>query len=131
MKKIIATILALAMIFMCSTSLAEYPVIWANPVFISGGVICDSTMYTEFSASTKVASASIYVSSCSLQKKNGSNWEHVKSLTAPSKIAINAKELKAYADYNGECGSGTYRIKAVFTAGEATMTCYSNQRTFN
>ena len=130
MKRTFLLTLCILLLFNTVICVAEEMEARASSVLISGSVICTSTMYTQFSASLKIECETIYVSSVVLQKKSGSSWQTIKSLTAPSDIVSNDKQFRAYANYNDSYESGIYRLKAVFNADGYEKTYYSNQVTF-
>lgn len=101
-----------------------------SPVFESGYVMIDSSLFTEFGAATHKVCKSIYVSSCTLQEMNSAGAVvSSTSLTPPTTKAQNASDFTAWATYSGTSGK-RYRIKAVFYADGYTITRYSNTITY-
>lgn len=103
-----------------------------NLIFESASVAISSSMYADFYAGTHRNCSSIYVSSCTLQKKNSSgSWVYAATLTPPSDTATNTSNFGALADYESSCTSGnTYRVRAVFKA-VYDGTTYTVTRTSN
>jgi hypothetical protein len=117
-----------------STSLAAT---MENLIFESASVSIGSEVDADFDASTNRNCSSIYVSSCTLQKKNASGtWVYAVTLTPPSDVARNTSDFGALADYSNSCTSGnTYRVRAVFKAVyngiSYTVTRTSNSVNYN
>ena len=101
-------------------------------VFESAYVSIGSGLDADFYAGTNYNCSSIYVSSCTLQKKNANgSWVYAATLTPPSDVAINTSNFGALADYESSCTSGnTYRVYAVFRA-VYNGTTYTVTRTSN
>lgn len=102
----------------------------AHDTFQKATVALTSSKIVMFSATTVVEAASIQVTSCTLQKKAGTVWVFSGALTPPSYIASNANTYGASVDYSSSISTGTYRIKAVFSADGETITSTSNEKTF-
>ena len=103
---------------------------FANPVFDSASVYLGKKFSAEFTASTNVICSSICVSSCTLQKKVGTNWVYAKSLNVPSYVANNTFIYDDVKNYDDDIpAGGTYRLKVVFSGGGETVTRYSNSQT--
>lgn len=106
-------------------------------VFESAAVTIGSRIDADFDAAANYNCSSIYVSSCTLQKKNASgSWVYASSLTPPSDVAKNTSNFGALADYSSSCTSGnTYRVRAVFKAVyngiSYTVTRTSNSVNYN
>lgn len=124
----ISLILGVILLMSPLNSIAEIAVPYASPVFSSGGVSISTSIATTFLASTNKICDSIYVSSCTLQRKNSNGmWVFDATLPPPSYVAYDESEYFAYTSYASYCTTGnTYRIKAVFYAEGYTITRYSN-----
>ena len=119
---VVLSVLCLLTLFVGSIAVAAER---ASEVFESAYVMTGSDLYTEFGASTRRNVPSIYVSSCTLQEMDKNDKVVAsKSLTPPSDKAVNASDFVAWKTFSGTSGK-RYRIKAVFSAGGETMTCYS------
>lgn len=107
-------------LLLCSLpcALAENAAPYASLVFEKASVSITRSMNADFTAGMNCNCTSIYVASCSLEKRNANGtWSFVTSLTPPSDTASNASNFGAYKNYSGSCTSGTtYRIKATFAA---------------
>ena len=120
------SIMLMLMLF-ANYALAAMVTPYADTVFSSARVSLSTQMDASFTAQTKSKQAEIKVTSCILQIKTGSVWADSMTLTAPSKVAMNANRYTASKNYSSSCSSGnTYRIKAVFDADGHTKTAYSN-----
>lgn len=122
---IVALTVSLMMPIMVSSEIIPY----ANPVFYEASVYISSQMQAEFTASTMILCSSISVSSCILQKMNGTRWINYSQLSVPSYVAINDSIYDDIKDYSNDIpAGGTYRLKVVFSGGGETVTRYSNSR---
>lgn len=112
-----------------STAAAEIAVPFASETYVSCTASLNSSKSASFNVTTS-HSASIYVKSVKLQKKNGGKPVNVKSLTTPSKTASgrNYSDTMSYSDSIPD--DGTYRIQAVFSADGETRTVSSSWVTF-
>ena len=125
-------IVCILLVFAVTVVNAEVLVPYANPVFESGSASLSRSMNAEFYAGTHLDCSSIYVSSCTLQKKDLSgDWANAGALPAPSHVAKNECDFFTTADYSTYCTRGnTYRIKAIFKAVSEgvtySVTRYSN-----
>lgn len=120
-----AMILLLALVFTVHTYADTFPGQRASTVFNSTSVALNKSKEGAFGATT-YNYYDIKVSSVTLQKQNGTKWEDVKSLTAPSKVAKDTTLYTSTESYSASIsGTGTFRLKAVFSAGGATTTSYS------
>lgn len=126
------SILCLCMTTMTTSSLAENMTPYANLVFESAGVSIGRSMDADFSSGMHCNCTTIYVSSCTLEKKNANGtWSYASSLTPPSETATNTSNFGAYKDYSDSCTPGnTYRIRATFAAVYKGVT-YTVNRTSN
>lgn len=89
-----------------------------------------NTRDATFVGKTYDEQASIYVTSCTLQKKDSSGWFHFCNLPSPPEVCTNTYTYGGWADYASFIGVGTYRIKATFNADGYEITRYSNERSF-
>ena len=102
----------------------------ASPVFESGYVITDSSLYTEFGAATKKDVKNLYVSSVTLQEMDGNgNVLSSKALAAPTEKVHDNCDITVWKTYSATSGK-KYRIKAVFYADGYYITRYSNIVTY-
>lgn len=128
LKKAVA-ILCLGLLLFTGIAFAEPR---ASEVFEGASVSIGSSMDADFSASCRYNCTSIYVYSCTLEKKDSTGaWVYANSLVPPSTVARNTSNFDAWADYASKCTRGnTYRIKAVFKASYGgtsyNVTRYSN-----
>lgn len=112
-------------------ALGEEIVPFADSVFKSAGVSLNAEKMATFTATTMESVSSISVTSCTLEKKNGTKWEAVKSLAVPDTVATNTVSYGATKNYDTAIPSGgPYRIVAVFDADGHTITKYSTSRSF-
>lgn len=103
----------------------------ANPVFHMTSLYLYESFYVQFSASTRLLCPTISVSACSIEKLVNGKWVLHQTLTPPSYIAQNATLYSETGDYTTyKPTSGTYRIKATFTARDESVTEYSLPRTY-
>lgn len=132
MRKLFSVVLVLVALLAASQTViakAEITAPFANPIFEVASVSLNSKFTAYFSASTNEVCSSIFVSSCVLQKRNGTVWITLAELSPPSYVATDASnydDLKNYADVIP--AGGTYRLKAVFSGGGETVTRYSNSQ---
>ena len=126
--------LALSILCLCimTNAMAEGMTPYANLVFESARVSIGKSMDADFSSGMHCNCTTIYVSSCTLEKKNANGtWSYASSLTPPSETATNTSDFGAYKDYSASCTSGnTYRIRATFAAVYKGIT-YTVNRTSN
>ena len=102
----------------------------ASPVFESGYVITDSSLYTEFGASTQKDVKNLYVSSVTLQEMDRKgNVLSSKALAAPTEKVHDNCDITVWKTYSATSGK-KYRIKAVFYADGYYITRYSNIVTY-
>lgn len=136
-KKSITTLLCLLLLLTFSFASSGLAATLESLVFESASVTISKALNTDFDAATNYNCSSIYVSSCTLQKKNTSGtWVYAATLTPPSKVATNTSDFGALASYSGSCTSGnTYRVRAVFKAVyngiSYTVTRTSNSVNYN
>ena len=92
--------------------------IYESLIFEQASIILSNSMAAYFDAGANANCASIYVSSCTLEKQSANGkWTEVGPLAPPSKVATNTSDFGAEKDYSSSCTSGnTYRIRAVFAA---------------
>lgn len=126
-SKLISIVLSIILLCsICGSALAEY-IIFASPSFKIYTVSLSSAGSASFYATTTTTSASLKVSSCTLQTKSGSSWSDSKTLSTPAG-KTNTNLLRVSKDYSSSMSSGnTYRIKAVFNADGNTVTAYSGE----
>ncbi|WP_461811514.1 hypothetical protein [Faecalimonas sp.] len=125
-KKILSLSLILCIaIMIVGTGMGIAESVYASPVFESGYIAMNKSLYTEFGASTKKICDEIYVSSCTLQEMD-KNDKVISSteVTPPSDVAKNTSNFTAWETYSGTSGK-RYRMKAVFSADGYTITRYS------
>lgn len=131
LKKCICLVIVLVT-FVASYAMAESIEPYANLVFESASVSLGRSMDADFYAGTHLTCSSIYVSSCTLQKKDlNGEWTNAGSLPAPLHVAKDESDYLTTADYSTYCTRGnTYRIKAIFKAVSEgvtySVTRYSN-----
>ena len=131
MRKLFVMIATLLIMFtLTSIAAANTIVPYSDSHFNSLTINLTSTKKTSFQATGKQIFSEIKVTECTLQKKNGSRWENVGSLEAPSGVARNTNFYDETMDYSDDIGSGTYRISATFYADGYTVTRTSNERTY-
>jgi|LSQX01.3.fsa_nt_gb hypothetical protein len=132
MKKLISILLVgVILLAVSQVAIAEEQNIslFANPIFDSASVTLNQRFTAEFTASTNEICATIFVSSCVLQKQSGTKWVNAGELSVPSYVATNTSGYGEIKNYSGEIPSGgTYRLKVVFRGGNETVTRYSNSQ---
>ena len=73
----------------------------------------------------------ISITSVWLEQQIDGEWEFVKSLSAPSYVAINMMDYGAEVDYSASItGTGTFRVGFTVDADGYSISRYSNSRTF-
>jgi hypothetical protein len=132
MKKLISMLLiGVIVLTLSQVVMAEelYITPFANPIFESASVTLNNRFTAEFTASTNEICASIFISSCVLQKQSGTKWVDSVVLSTPSYVATNTSAYGEIKNYSGEIPSGgTYRLKVVFKGGNEMVTRYSNSQ---
>lgn len=127
MKRLTSFIMAVALIIICTSSVAE---IMADPIFTTASISLSSSKTATFYARTKTIQESITVTSCKLYYYNGASWIYVCDLPVPSVQSTNASIYIASMDYSAGIASGNYRLYVTFSADGHTISRYSNSRTF-
>lgn len=128
MKQIAVLCIALLIVLIPVVVSAVKP--FASYVFASADVSLNSNKSGIFNATT-IYATSVSVTSCTLERKDGSKWVDVGSLTPPSHTSSNSYSFSAIANYSSSLINGnTYRITAVFSADGETVTRTSSQRTY-
>ena len=114
----VSLVLCLICVFLLGCATAGEIVPYENPIFDSAGLTLSSNMDVVFLAGTRRNCSSIYVSSCTLEKRNSNGtWSHETSLTPPSDVAYNTSDFAAQKNYASSCDEGnTYRVVVVFSA---------------
>lgn len=132
MKHIVKTFVCLVLVFsVCvSTALASEVMPFADSEFDIASALLSTKKDVSFSCLTYEIKGTIRITNCWLQKKSGSNWTFVCTLTAPSTIATNTDSYAALMDYSSKIGTGTYRVGFTVNADGHAITRYSNSRTF-
>lgn len=105
---------------------------FASDDVISASVAISSNKVITYKLTATRLDTSITVNYCYLYKKNvNGDWAYKASLTKalPSDSVGTMLETCDASAYITE--SGTYRVKASYTAGNSTVTRTSNERTFN
>lgn len=133
MKKIIIciSILTLMLGALCSAS-AEGIAPYASDDINSASVSISKNKVITYTLYATRTNTNIKVNYCYLYKKNSNgDWAFDASMTSalpPDCVGemIEGCDASAYIT-----GSGTYRVKASFTAGNSTVTRTSNERTFD
>ena len=87
MKRLTSFIMAVALIIICTSSVAE---IMADPIFTTASISLSSSKTATFYARTKTIQESITVTSCKLYYYNGASWIYVCDLPVPSVQSTNA-----------------------------------------
>ena len=131
MKKICSLLIISILLLLFSTyAFAAEAIPYSDSVFTSGTASLSTRKTVNFSLRTLDTQGAIKITSCWLQKKDGTIWRFAKSLGIPSQVAINATSYAASMDYSSAIGSGTYRIGFIANADGHTITRYSNERTY-
>ena len=102
----------------------------ADSVFSAARVTLKDSKSTTFTASTYATAASIKVTRVELYEMIGTSWVYVQDLPVPSDEATNTCLFTATKSYSASIGTGTYRLKATFTADGHSMARYSNSKTY-
>lgn len=135
MKKVITCIVFLtALLFLGAWSVgsAQEATPYASDDINSASVSLSSRKVISYTLVATRLDTSIKVNYCYLYKKNDNgDWAYKASLTnaLPSDSVGSMFESCDASAYITE--SGTYRVKASYTAGNSTVTRTSNERTFN
>ena len=131
LKKVFSVFLTL--VLCCSiicTATATIVDTCADAEFSSASASLSAKKTVTFSCLTNSEKKSIKITSCWLQKKDGTIWRFSKSLALPTVVASNTNTYGAWMDYSSSIGSGTYRIGFIANADGHTVTRYSNERTY-
>lgn len=132
--KICFAALMIAMLFgMVTCAYAENEIVpYASEDIVSASVAISSNKVITYKLYATSLDTSIKVNYCYLYKKNDDgSWKYMASMTKalPPTCTGTMVETCDASAYITE--SGTYRVKASFTAGNSTVTRTSNERTFN
>lgn len=104
---------------------------YADEHYSNAGVVFTSAGLAVFTATTAFQFQTLSVTSCTLQIKEGREWNKAASLTPPSLVAKNRFTYAAEKNYSSSCTSGnTYRIVAAFNADGQTITKTSGEVKF-
>lgn len=115
----------------CNTAWAKTIMPIADTEFDVTTVFLKSSKEVTFRATTYDEKTALAITTCTLERKNDDGtWSTVRSLPAPGTVARNDFSFLVTVDYSSYIGSGTYRIKAIFSADGHTVTVRSNERTF-
>lgn len=134
-RSIICLGMLLSLIMLCISLpnvLAENPTPYASDDIVSASVSISSSKMVTYTLFGTRADTAIKVNYCYLYKKNSNgDWAFQSSMTKalPSDCTSSMIESCDASSYITE--SGTYRVKASFTAGNSTVTRTSNERTFD
>lgn len=110
---------------------ASQPLPYADEYYSNAGVAFTSAGLVVFTATTAFQFQTLSVTSCTLQIKEGREWNKAASLTPPSLVAKNRFTYAAKKNYSSSCTSGnTYRIVAAFNADGQTITKTSGEVKF-
>jgi hypothetical protein len=131
MKKMVAFCLVFILVLASLVLVPAESIPMANPVFQITTLYLFESFYVQFGASTRLICPTISVSSCAIEKQVNGKWILHQTLTPPSYVAQNATVYGETGDYTAyKPTSGTYRIKATFTARGESVTEYSLPRTY-
>lgn len=115
-----------------SIATAESIMPYADEVFDSASISLTTNKNADFQALTATTCSEIKVTAVVLQKRNSSGiWVNSKILTPPSDVWRNGEVYDATKDYSSVIGTGTFRLKATFSADDHSITRYSNVRTYS
>ncbi len=104
---------------------------YASEYYSDASVAFTSAGLAVFSATTTFQFQALSVTSCTLQIKEGREWNKATNLTPPSLVAKNRFTYAAEKNYASSCTSGnTYRIVATFDADGHTITKTSGEVAF-
>lgn len=129
-SRICSIALLVCILLVISSALAEGITPRADTEFASAYPTLTSSKSVSFKAITTSPKSSISVTACWLEKKIGTTWSEVCSLTPPSYIAQNGMVYNSSASYSSQIGTGTYRVWATFNADGHEITRCSNEKTF-
>lgn len=132
MKRLTASILAFILsLLMVHSAFASGIMPRADEYYSDAGVAFTSAGLAVFTATTTFQFDTLSVTSCTLQKKDGSNWNDAGALTPPAHVARNRFTYAAEKNYASRCSSGnTYRVVAIFNADGHTITRTSGEVDF-
>lgn len=135
MKYRIASILMVVCIFISCISFAGTTQINADTYYFQAYGI----LLTDKSLDIKLQGRHVYdeikITSCKLQKYNGSSWDDFCNLPSPTYIAVNCDIYEVNVVYSSYIGTGKYRIKIVSRLeddyyGTYNKTIYSTSMTY-
>lgn len=125
------TLLLAVLLVISGTAYASGVMPIADTEFAANTVFLKTSKEVTFRATTYDEKTTLAVTSCTLERKNDDGtWSTVCSLPAPGTVAQNDFSFFITVDYSSYIGSGTYRIKAIFSADGHTVTVRSNERAF-
>ena len=126
--------LCLVVFLMCLTPsciFADEPALCADTVFGSASAFLSSSKLVVFDCTLYDVHNRISVTSVWLEQEINGEWEYVKSLNAPSYVAINMMDYGVEVDYSTSItGTGTFRVGFTVDADGYSISRYSNSRTF-
>lgn len=123
-------LVALVLLMMLSvTAYAEGITTYADAVFRDASINITSSGQVTYTASTRSVYNSISVSDCCLQLYTNGEWTTVATLPNPVSIA-NTQSYYSYTNCAAYFSSGKYRVIAVFSADDYSITRTSTERTF-
>lgn len=133
-KQTVISVLSLTMALMCLTvsiGVADEPALCADAVFGSASAFLSSNKLIVFNCVAYDVHNRISITNVWLEQEIDGEWEHVKSLTPPSYVALNMQAYGFEVDYSASItGTGTFRVGFTVDADGYSISRYSNSRTF-
>lgn len=130
-KKIVCLLICLLTVFVSTVSMADEVVPCADLYFNSASAFLSSNKLVVFNCVAYDVHNRISITNVWLEQEIDGEWEHVKSLTPPSYVALNMQAYGVEIDYSASItGTGTFRVGFTVNADGYSISRYSNSRTF-
>lgn len=130
-KTLLLVMVSVVMMVWATQAFAFDIVPFADAVFDRASIVLYGDKTVTFSGKTFGSKATISVTACSLEEKDGNRWSRVATLTPPDHVAKGTFIYDSECDYSDDIsGGGPYRIKATFDADGYKIIRYSNEKSF-
>ena len=130
-KTLLLVMVSVVMMVWAAQAFAFDIVPFADAVFDRASIVLYGDKTVTFSGKTFGSKATISVTACSLEEKDGNRWSRVATLTPPDHVAKDTFIYDSECDYSANIlGGGPYRIKATFDADGYKIIRYSNEKSF-
>lgn len=130
-KKIVCLLICLLTVFVSTVSIADEVVPCADLYFNSASAFLSSNKLVVFNCVAYDVHNRISITNVWLEQEIDGEWEHVKSLTPPSYVALNMQAYGVEVDYSASItGTGKFRVGFTVDADGYAISRYSNSRTF-